>query len=412
VSQLYALEFFVFLVLALVFAAVLGDRRREVMLLATALFGICASNEYVIAGLLVVSLIAFVAGCWIQQRQPGVARTAVLLVALASVWSLAVVSARYDWLMDLGSGLGDGAGDRLLRSGIVAWASRAGVSFLALRLTSYLVDCLFRDERLGLGDYLVYLFYFPAFLAGPVDRPWAFRDKLSAWHGPRLSGAIRGADRLLTGLVKKFVLADILLPYTLADVAVGHASWTSLALGALAYSLYIYWEFSGYTDIVLGASTAIGIELPENFNRPYLQTDLSAFWRCWHMSFSSWLQDYLFQPLSLGLSRSLSPLSAAASALITTMAVCGLWHGYTMGFLVWGLHHGVGLAAHRLYQSILPSRLGRRRYRTLRAQRPYQWAGWAVTFVWVTLGWIWFAMPLADAWRVWCRLFGFEGGPQ
>lgn len=411
-SQLFALEFFLFLGLVLVLAAVVASRRREIMLLAAALFAICASNEYVVAGLLAASLLVFVAGRWIQRRTPGVARTLVLCAVLAGVWTLAVLSARYDWLMAIGGGLGDGTGDRLLRSGIVAWASRAGVSFLALRLTSYLVDSLFRDERLGLEDYLLYLFYFPAFLAGPVDRPWAFADKLSAWSGPSLSAAMRGADRLLTGLVKKFVLADILLPYTLADVAVGHASWTDLALGALAYSLYIYWEFSGYTDIVLGASTAIGIELPENFNRPYWQTDLSAFWRCWHMSFSNWLQDYLFQPMALGLSRSLTPLSAAVSALVVTMALCGLWHGYTVGFLVWGLHHGIGLAGHRLYQSLLPPRLGRRRYRALSARREYRWAGWAVTFLWVTLGWIWFALPVADAWRVWCRLFGFDGGLQ
>jgi alginate O-acetyltransferase complex protein AlgI len=410
VSQLYSLEYFGLLAVV-AGALVLLPRQRELLvLLASVLFAICASNEYVVGGLAVASLIVYAAGRWLQRCPEGAGRLLLLILALLGIWSLAIFSARYDWLMNLGSRLGHDPGERLLRSGIVAWASRAGVSFLALRMTSYLVDSLFRQQHLSLRHYLIYLFYFPAFLAGPVDRPWAFGEKLSDWSGPAWRDVVAGADRLLTGLLKKFVLADILLPYTLAEVTVGEASWTTVALSTFAYSLYIYWEFSGYSDIVLGASRLIGIRLPENFNRPYWQTDLSAFWRCWHMSFSNWLRDYLFQPMNLFLSRSLSPLSAALPALLTTMALCGLWHGYTLGYLVWGLHHGIGLGVHRFYQSWVPRRLGRRRYREVSAGRSYRIAGWAITFLWVSLGWIWFALPLPDAWWAWRRLLGLVGG--
>src|SRR5690606_1876327 len=162
-----------------------------------------------------------------------------------------------------------------------------------------------------------------------------------------------------------------------------------------AYTFRLFFDFSGYTDIAIGIGILYGITLPENFNRPYLKSSITAFWQSWHMTLSNWVRFYIFSPLSrwlLGQSKRPPLILVLLICHLATMIVIGLWHGITWTFLIWGLWHGLGLFIHKLW-----SDRTRRWYRGLQ-QRPRLWKGWTVaavglTFHFVVLGWVWFALP-------------------
>jgi D-alanyl-lipoteichoic acid acyltransferase DltB (MBOAT superfamily) len=158
-------------------------------------------------------------------------------------------------------------------------------------------------------------------------------------------------QRILVGVILKFVLADNIHALTLPQMSPGTlatASWSALASGALIYSLYLYFDFAGYCHIAIGTGVFWGIRLPENFNNPYLARNLAEFWNRWHITLSHILRDYLFYPLSLSIKRSRSlrayPHVAIILPPIVTFLVAGFWHGAGIGYVIYGLFHGVGLA--------------------------------------------------------------------
>ena len=406
-----SLDFCLFLV---VFALVLqlATATRAIMLVGSIIFAIVATNEYVIAVLLIIAITSWALGRLLPFISSHLFKALFLTGGLVAVWFVALLSSRYDWLQAGGElliGRWELANRLPLRQAVVVWSSTVGISFVALRLTCYLVDSWWRDDIIDLKNFLLYIFYFPAYIAGPIERPSVFADRVKYWQRPKSRKVFDGIDRFVSGLFKKFVVADLIYPYSLAQLSVDFSTSWQLCLGILAYSLYIYWEFSGYTDIALGVSACLGIELPENFDRPYTKTDLSEFWNSWHMSFSFWLRDYIFSPLNLVIGRRFAKSSiwGTALALLVTMSLCGLWHGYTTSFLIWGIHHGLGLGCHRVYQSFMQKKLGRKGYRTLATRRLYRICCWATTFLFVSLGWIWFALPLEQAVDVWRKLGGW-----
>ncbi len=157
-------------------------------------------------------------------------------------------------------------------------------------------------------------------------------------------------------------------------------------MALITYSFMLYFDFSGYSDIVIGAAGLIGIKLPENFANPYAQPSIARFWQTWHMSLSFWLRDYLFFPISrtllgrFGRDR-ITPIMLIAH--LTTMTVAGLWHGFGTGFLAWGVWHGLGLFTHAQFDKWL-----RGRGWTLSPA-----IGGAMTFTFVMIGWVFFALP-------------------
>lgn len=291
-----------------------------------------------------------------------------------------------------------------------------GFSYLAFRLIHTL-----RDRQMGilpaltLREYVTYVVFFPALVAGPIDRAERFVGDLRALPAlPRLDAdrLWRGTARILMGIFKKFVIADSLalglaLTPTLADQAV---STPYLWLLLYGYGLRLFFDFSGYTDIAIGLGILFGITLPENFNRPYLKTNITTFWQSWHMTLSAWVRTYVFSPFFRALSKRQpkpSPLLIAFSAQMATMLVIGLWHGVTVNFVIWGVWHALALFVHKVW-----SDRTRAWYRALMAYpiRRRVWAavGWFVTVQWVMLGWVWFVLPTPDlALRTFARLLGW-----
>jgi len=286
-----------------------------------------------------------------------------------------------------------------------------GFSYLAFRLLHVLLDA--RAGRLpgvGLDELVSYAFFFPALTAGPIDRVERFVQDLR--QSPQLSpqDLREGGGRIIVGLVKKFIVADSLAMIALQPLSAERVTATGwLWVLLYAYSFQLYFDFSGYTDIAIGVGRLAGVRLPENFQRPYLQPSLTAFWNSWHMTLAQWFRGYVFNPLTRALRSARRPWPTAAIVLVgqlSTMILIGLWHGVAWGFVLWGAWHGVGLFLQNRWSSWMRGGAGRLWARPA-ARRFATIAGVVITFHFVTLGWVWFSLPdPALAGRVFLRLFG------
>ncbi|MBN3807371.1 MBOAT family protein [Paraburkholderia sp. Ac-20336] len=266
-----------------------------------------------------------------------------------------------------------------------------GLSFFVFGAISYAVD-VYRGTVAAEPSFVSYATYqsmFGHLVAGPVVRyEWvAERLRRRAFHAAEFAV---GVERFMLGFAQKILLADTLAPLVTSGYQLMSPSAADAALTVLAYALQLYFDFCAYSSMAIGLGLMVGLRFPENFDAPYLAGSLSAFWRRWHISLSSWLRDYLYIPL--GGSRQSLPRGCVN--LLVTMALGGLWHGASWTFMVWGLWHGAGLAAERLWRA--------RRGPAL----PF-WAGHAVTLLFVMAGWLLFR---ADSWGEVSTMLAALGG--
>ena len=254
-----------------------------------------------------------------------------------------------------------------------------GISFYTFKTLSYTIDVYRREIPAcpSLWRYAMFVTYFPELVAGPIVRASVFLPQMGRSLRPSWTRAYAGLQLVLLGVTKKLVVADRLAPFVDAVFASpGAYSPATVASAVVAYSLQIYCDFSGYTDIAIGVSKVIGFDLPENFRMPYLATSIADFWRRWHMTLSAWLRDYLYIPLG-GNRRGRARTYAN---LMVTMLLGGLWHGAGWTFVLWGALHGLGLVVHRLWRGESEPRPGR-----LGAV-----AGWLATYAFVCFAWVFF----------------------
>jgi D-alanyl-lipoteichoic acid acyltransferase DltB (MBOAT superfamily) len=257
------------------------------------------------------------------------------------------------------------------------------LSFYAFQALTYTID-IYRREAQPSASYLQYLAsvsFFPTALAGPITRVSSLIPQWN-WKGAVLTGeeGSRALFLIGLGLAKKFLIADYLgnnLVDRVFDLPTLYSGGDVL-VAVYGYAFQLYYDFSGYSDIAVGAGLLLGIRLPVNFNAPYRALDIADFWRRWHISFSSWLRDYLYFSLPGPRTRFMPYVN-----LIVTMAIGGLWHGLSWTFLIWGLLHGTGLAGFRLWQ-----RGGKVRVRA--ESRALSFLGALLTFHFVLLTWIFF----------------------
>jgi D-alanyl-lipoteichoic acid acyltransferase DltB (MBOAT superfamily) len=288
-----------------------------------------------------------------------------------------------------------------------------GFSYLAFRQLHVLRDRMTgRLPECTLREFMTYSVFFPAIASGPIDRIERFLPDLRSQATLSAANLWNGGERIVAGIFKKFVVAD-----TLAIVALSAASaaqihsalWMWFVL--YAYAFRIYFDFSGYIDIALGLGRWMGFALPENFNRPYLQSNLTAFWNSWHMTLAQWFRSYFFNPLTRALrsSRKLPVWLVILVGQLATMVLIGLWHGVTINFALWGLWHGVGLFIHSRWSEWSRDRVALLESRPA-WKKAYTAVSTFVTFQYVVLGWVWFALPnVASSGSVFLRLFGVSG---
>jgi alginate O-acetyltransferase complex protein AlgI len=223
----------------------------------------------------------------------------------------------------------------------------AGISFFVFQAISYVMDVRRGDiaaER-SFSRYAAYQSFFPHLIAGPIVR---FRDVVGDFVEPRLSVDTfsAGITRFAHGLAKKVIIADSVAPVADAvfGLPAGEMDFASGWIGAVAYALQIYFDFSGYSDMAIGMALMFGIRFTENFHRPYASRSITEFWRRWHVTLSSWFRDYLYIPL--GGNR--GGAFATYRNLLIVFAATGLWHGAAWTFLCWGLFHGAFLVIERV----------------------------------------------------------------
>ena len=265
-----------------------------------------------------------------------------------------------------------------------------GISFFTFTLIAYLVDFYRRQYPfVGLRDLSAYTLFFPHSIAGPILRPREFIPQL-----PKLARAFDYRFTLGTlifaiGLVKKLVFADQIAALVDPVYAGGEGlTGPDYLLAIYGFSLQIYCDFSGYTDMAIGLAIMLGVRFPQNFERPYGSASISEFWRRWHITLSRWIRDYIYIPLGGNRHGTL----ATVRNLFVTMGLAGLWHGANWTFVLWGLVHAVGIAWSRLADQV--PLFGAIR----RLPRPLLVLG---AFHFVTLAWILFrARSLDTAWRV------------
>lgn len=270
-----------------------------------------------------------------------------------------------------------------------------GLSFYIFHAISYLVDIYRREAppSNNLIDFAAFIALFPHLVAGPVLRyhllAEQFRSRVHSWE--RFG---RGCVIFMIGFCKKVLIADSVAPLADAAFAAPTPSLADAWLGAVAYSVQLFFDFSGYTDMAIGLALMIGFVFPQNFNDPYVSTSITEFWKRWHMSLSSWLREYLYLPL--GGNR--KGVTRTYINLFLTMLLGGLWHGANWTFVLWGAWHGGILALERYAQG----RWGPSRWpHALRV---------AKTMVLVMIGWVLFrAVDLAGAWRMLKGMAGLQG---
>ncbi|GAB4016005.1 MBOAT family O-acyltransferase [Spirosoma koreense] len=408
-NSLHFLFFFIFITL-LYFSV--PRRTQWVLLLIASCYFYAAFIPAYLGILFVVILIDYVSALWIE-RTTGVARKVLLIASLASNIGILAFFKYYDFFAENLTALFSLAGsaqalpalDSLL-PGIVL---PIGLSFHTFQSMSYTIEVYrgnYPAER-HLGIYSLYVLFYPQLVAGPIERPQNVLPQLHRTYTFDWERVRSGLMMMGWGLFKKVVIADrlaLLVDPAYADVR--HANGATLLVAVFFYAIQIYCDFSGYSDIAIGAGKVMGIKMMENFRTPYLSQSISEFWRRWHISLSTWFRDYLYIPL--GGNR----VSAARASLnlVVVFAVSGLWHGADWKFIIWGLLHGLYLVAGQL--------LSRYRSPVLNtAQQVYEQRGSLVgmrlnqvlTFTLVMLTWVFFrAANTGDALLVLRKVLTFS----
>jgi len=266
-----------------------------------------------------------------------------------------------------------------------------GISFYTFQSMSYSID-VYRGHTPACRNplnFAVYVSFFPQLVAGPIERSSRFLPQVAAPRKISAKGLEAGLYLALWGLFKKVVVADnaALIANAIFDDPAGHQG-AELWLGALAFTIQIYGDFSGYSDIARGLAKAMGFELMVNFKLPYFAVSPSDFWRRWHVSLSTWLRDYLY--ISLGGNRGGSLFTYRN--LMLTMMLGGLWHGARWNFVLWGVYHGLLLVVFRLVAQMPGPRLPARK---LWADLPRM----ALMFPLTVFGWVLFRVQSMDELR-------------
>ncbi len=266
------------------------------------------------------------------------------------------------------------------------------ISFFTFEFVHYLIEVhrgTFRPA--SLRNFLLFIMFFPTLICGPIKRFQLFDPEEYARKPLDPELFAQGLERILFGLAKKTLIADTVAPWAMPVFEHPELyGWGGLWLGVYGYALQIYFDFAGYSDIAIGSAMLFGYPVPENFNYPYLQTNIARFWHNWHMSLTSWITDYVYIPL--GGNRHGEWRSYLNRFL--AMTICGLWHGAAFHFAVWGMYHGLGLNLYRAWQTVRERVFGPRQGEGSLVGRI---AAGVFTFHFVCIGWVLFVCDLDRA---------------
>jgi alginate O-acetyltransferase complex protein AlgI len=387
---------FFFIIVWILVLGTRGTTRKIILLIASYYFYMCWSTRYIFV-IWGITLIDYVAGLQIEKAQRPHLRRLYLGLSLACNIGLLAFFKYFNFLMGSVSGAAHLFGleyDTPLLNIILP----VGLSFHTFQAMSYTIE-VYRGKvpaEKRLLEYALYVAFFPQMVAGPIERPHQLLPQFHREPQPTSAGIRSGLTQALWGLFKKIVIADNVSDFVqLIYATPTHYDGASLLLATVLFSVQIYCDFSGYTDMALGLARMMGYGLVVNFRQPYFSASIAEFWRRWHISLSTWFRDYVYIPL--GGSR--VSMTRNWFNLMVTFLVSGLWHGASWTFVVWGFVHGMYLI---ISQAAGPyaARVGR----ILRCERfpvTVNIVKILATFSAVTLAWAFFrAKTLGDAWFV------------
>jgi alginate O-acetyltransferase complex protein AlgI len=270
-----------------------------------------------------------------------------------------------------------------------------GISFYVFQCVSYIVDVYRKDAEpaRNVVDFCAFIALFPQLIAGPIlrykDLADQFVEREHSWARFNL-----GWQRFLIGLAMKVLIADSVAPLANEMFSLANPTLAESWLGAIAYTMQLYFDFAGYSAMAVGLGLMMGFTFIENFNMPYISRSITEFWRRWHISLSVWLRDYLYIPL--GGNR--KGVVRTYVNLFLVMLLGGLWHGANFTFVLWGVWHGGILVIERLTG--------------FDKRAPSLWWSLPACFVAVVIGWVMFRAPdVGDAFRMYAGMVGLNGLP-
>ncbi len=387
-------EFLLFYPLVLFFYFVFPKKLKWMWLLAASYFFYMIWNPPLIFLILFTTFVSYISGILIEtSKKKGVRRFwfwATLITSLGVLFFFKYFNFLADSAISLWNLFGGDADDLVLNLILPV-----GISFYTFQTLSYVIDVYRGDiqaER-HFGWYALFVSFFPQLVAGPIERPDNLLPQLKETHRLEAKNAWAGLQKMAVGFFKKIVVADLLASYVNAvyNDAENATGW-GILIASVLFSVQIYCDFSGYTDIAIGCARIMGIRLMQNFDRPYRARSIKEFWARWHISLSTWFRDYLYIPL--GGNR--CSKARHYFNLFVVFFVSGLWHGANWTFVLWGTLHGV-------YQIVgaLTKKPREKLYALLHIRMESKWfALWQrfCTFTLVCFSWILFrANDMGDA---------------
>ena len=342
-------HFFIFFVIVTTFYFILPQNKRWLLLLASSCYFYIAFVPIYILILGFTIIVDYFAGILIEKSQGRRRRLFLIFSLVANIGVLAVFK-YYNFINDNFSFLLHGFG---LTNPLpyLAILLPIGLSFHTFQAMSYTIEVYRGNQKAErhFGIYSLYVMFYPQLVAGPIERPQNLLHQFREKHQPELENFSEGLKLMIWGLFKKLVIADRLAIYVNSVYNnVAEHTGTTLLLATIFFSVQIYCDFSGYSDIAIGAARVMGFRLMINFNRPYFSKNIAEFWRRWHISLSTWFKDYLY--ISIGGNK--VTIHRWYFNLLVVFLVSGLWHGANWTFIIWGCINGLYLVFARVTQGL------------------------------------------------------------
>lgn len=395
-------EFLLFYPLVLLFYFVLPKKLKWPLLLAASYFFYMIWNPPLIFLILFTTAVSYVSALIIEKTENKARKKFWLAMTLITSLGVLFFFKYFNFLADSAISVwnffGGHAEDLVLKLILPV-----GISFYTFQTLSYVIDVYRGDIKAErhFGWYALFVSFFPQLVAGPIERPDHLLPQLKEDHKLEADNAFIGIQKMAVGFFKKIVVADLIAEfvntvYNNAESATG----LGIIIASVLFSVQIYCDFSGYTDIAIGCARVMGIRLMQNFNRPYQARSIKEFWARWHISLSTWFRDYLYIPL--GGNR--CSKARHFFNIFVVFFVSGLWHGASWTFVIWGVLHGV-------YQIVgaLTKKPRERIYKALKIKTeslPFILWQRFWTFVLVCFSWIFFrANGFSDALLLIKKLF-------
>lgn len=371
------------------------------LLIASCVFYMALIPVYILI-LFFTIIIDYYAGIWIEGAE-GKRRLHFLWLSVAANVGVLAVFKYYNFFVEnVNSLIGmSGAEANLPYWDIIL---PVGLSFHTFQAMSYTIEVYRGNQKAErhLGIYSLYVMFYPQLVAGPIERPQNVIHQFYEKHDFNYDNAAQGLQLMLWGLFKKIVVADRLSIYVNAvfDNPEAYQGWP-LVFGAIFFTIQVYCDFSGYSDVALGSAKVMGFTLMKNFNQPYMATSISDFWRRWHISLSTWFTDYLHTKIAMQL-REWGKM-AVVTAILLTFLTSGLWHGPAWHFVLWGGLYGAALCIEYL------TKKDRKKWSKKIGEKVFNFGGWIAVMIITHLFYIVFRVNnTEDLVHYFSNLFNFD----